>query len=496
MCGIFGAFGSSLSVSDSLEDILSILAHRGPDDMGIIEHEKYILGHNRLSIIDVQKGHQPLCDSEKKLYAIANGEIYNHEQWRDRLKGKYNFSTESDTEILLPLYQKFGTELPQKLKGMFSFILAKEDEFFVARDRLGIKPLYYAETEEGLFFASEIKALLEYSEQIKVFPPGHYYHSKEGLQPYYELPEADVFQKDLEIVLENIRQGLSQSVRRRLMSDVPVGVFLSGGLDSSIIAALMKENVSQLHSFSAGLPNSPDLKAARLVSEYLGTIHHEYIYSEAEMLSVLPKVIYHFESYDAAWLRSCIPTYLLSSLACQYVKVLLGGDGADELFAGYDYLADYNDGKTLNKELKSLIKGFHHLNLQKLDRMTMAHGLEARVPFMDIEFVEMALSIEPNLKLHQTFGIEKYLLRKAFEDYLPPEIVWRKKMEFAHGCASSKIIENHAENTISDQTFAKARFQGEPIHSKEELFYYRIFQESFSRPIPVNLVGKWNQTFH
>ena len=220
------------------------------------------------------------------------------------------------------------------------------------------------------------------------------------------------------------------------MSDVPVGVFLSGGLDSSIIAALMKENVSQLHSFSAGLPHSPDLKAARLVSEYLGTIHHEYIYSEAEMLSVLPKVIYHFESYDAAWLRSCIPTYLLSSLASQYVKVVLAGDGADELFAGYSYLSDYNDGESLNKELVSLIKEFHHCNLQKLDRMTMAHGLEARVPFLDIDFVEMALSIDPILKLHQSFGIEKYLLRKAFEDYLPQEIVWRNKMEFAHGCAS------------------------------------------------------------
>ena len=202
MCGIFGAFESSLPVADGLEDILSILAHRGPDEVGTTKKEKYILGHTRLSIVDVQKGHQPLCDSEEKLYVIANGEIYNHEQWRELLKEKYNFLTESDTEILLPLYEKFGTQLPEKLKGMFSFILAKEEEFFVARDRLGIKPLYYAETDRGLFFASEIKALLEYSEQIQAFPPGHYYHSKEGLQPYYRLREGEIFLEDLEIVLE------------------------------------------------------------------------------------------------------------------------------------------------------------------------------------------------------------------------------------------------------------------------------------------------------
>ncbi|NEO79728.1 asparagine synthase B [Moorena sp. SIO4G3] len=493
MCGIVGFFGSNLP---GFEDALSILAHRGPDGTSSICQENYALGHNRLAIIDVEGGQQPLYDPQSKLYAIANGEIYNHQQWRDRLQGNYNFSTNSDTEILLPLYQKFGTQMPQKIRGMFSFILASDQEFFVARDRLGIKPLYYAQSEEGLFFASEIKALIEHGEQIKEFPPGHYYHSNEGLQPYYDFPEVDVFLEDVEVILEKIRQGLSQSVRRRLMSDVPVGVFLSGGLDSSIIAALMKRELSELHSFSTGFANSPDLKAARLVAEYLGTIHHEYIYSEAEMLSVLPEVIYHFESYDPAWLRSCVPTYLLSHLASQYVKVVLGGDASDELFAGYSYLADYNDGKTLNQELVYRIKGLHNLNLQKLDRLTMAHGLEARVPFLDIDFVEMALTIDPTLKLYQRFGIEKWLLRKAFEDYLPPEIVWRDKMEFAHGSASSKVLAAHAEATISDQDFDRARFRGDPIKSKEELLYYRIFEQYFPQPFAVNLVGKWDRTFH
>lgn len=496
MCGIFGAFNLGSTTSNHFEDTLSILTHRGPDDLGKIYGDQYFLGHNRLAIVDVQRGKQPLCDSSSKLYAIANGEIYNHEQWRNRLRGEYDFSTDSDTEILLPLYQKFGPQLPQQLNGMFSFILAKDREFLVARDPLGIKPLYYTQSEEGLFFASEIKALIDRGEQIKEFPPGHYYHHDEGLQQYYSLPEAEFFLEDVEVILEKIRQGLSHSVRKRLMSDVPVGVFLSGGIDSSIIAALMKREVSELHSFSAGFPNSPDLKAARLVSEHLGTIHHEYIYSEAEMLSVLSKVIYHFESYDAAWLRSCIPSYLLSSLASQYVKVVLAGDGADELFAGYSYLADYDDGKALDRELRYLISKYHNSHLQKLDRMTMAHGLEARVPFLDIDFVEMALTIDSNLKLYSNFGIEKYLLRKAFEDYLPPEIVWRDKMEFSHGCASSKVLEAHAESTISDQDFAQARSQGEPISSKEELLYYKIFQQYFPKSIAVDLVGKWDRNFH
>ncbi|MDB9314637.1 asparagine synthase B [Spirulina sp. CS-785/01] len=496
MCGIVGCFGSNLITEEELATSLSSIIHRGRDDQGNIRKNNFILGHNRLSIMDVAGGHQPLYDRESQLYAIANGEIYNYPQWREQLQETYHFSTHSDTEIILPLYQQFSYELPRKLDGMFSFILGNEQEFLVARDRLGIKPLYYIEDSTNLIFASEIKALIPWKQEIKEFPNGYYYHSTQGLQSYYSFPEPDHFITDIDTILHKIRQGLSASIRKRLMSDVPVGVFLSGGLDSSIIAALMKQNVEHLHSFSVGFANAPDLKAARLVAEHLGTIHHEYIYSEAEVLSFLPEVIYHLESFNASLIRSAVPCYIVSRLASQYVKVILTGEGADELFAGYSYLANYNDGKILQEELIALIQGLHNLNLQRVDRMTMAHGVEGRVPFLDTDFVEMAMTIEPSLKLYQRFGIEKWLLRKAFANDLPSEVLWRDKMEFAHGCASSTFLDNYANKTISDEDFTEVRCRGEPISSKEELLYYRVFQKYFPSPHATNLVGMWNKTLH
>ncbi|MGB3191758.1 MAG: asparagine synthase B [Limnoraphis sp.] len=496
MCGIVGLFGSNLPTDNEFKNILSTIVYRGRDDQGNIRKNNFILGHNRLSIMDVAGGHQPLHDPKSQLYAIANGEIYNYPELRESLQETYKLLTHSDTEILLPLYQQFNSGLAQKLDGMFSFIVANEQEFLVARDRLGIKPLYYIEDGKNLIFASEIKALINQKQEIKEFPQGHYYHSTQGLQSYYSLPEPDYFITGIDTILEKIRQGLSASIHKRLMSDVPVGVFLSGGLDSSIIATLMKQNVEKLHSFSVGFANSPDLKAARLVAAHLGKIHHEYTYSEAEMLSILPEVIYHLESFNASLIRSAIPCYIVSRLASQYVKVILTGEGADELFAGYSYLANYNDGKILQAELISLIQGLHNLNLQRVDRMTMAHGVEGRVPFLDTDFVEMAMTIEPSLKLYQRFGIEKWLLRQAFADDLPREIVWRDKMEFAQGCASSTFLENHANETISDEDLVKVRCPGEPISSKEEFLYYRIFQRHFPHPHSINLVGMWEKTLH
>ncbi len=496
MCGIVGFFGSNLPTDDEVTNILSTITHRGRDDTGSIRKKNFVLGHNRLSIIDVEGGHQPLSDSENKIYTIANGEIYNYPQWCDRLKENYNFLTHSDTEILLPLYQEFDDELSQKLDGMFSFMVGNEEKFLIARDRLGIKPLYYVEDGENLIFASEIKALINHYEDIKEFPPGHFYHSIEGLKPYYCIPEINSFIQDLDLILDKIRQDLSKSVNKRLMSDVPVGVFLSGGLDSSIIASIMKQNVEELHSFSVGFADSPDLKSARLVAEYLGTIHHEYVFSEAEMLEILPDVIYHLESYNASLIRSSIPCYIVSRLASQYVKVILTGEGADELFAGYSYLAHYNDGQTLHQELISLIQGLHNLNLQRVDRMTMAHGVEGRVPFLDTDFVEMVMTIEPKLKLYQPYGIEKWLLRKAFENNLPSEIIWRNKMEFAHGCASSTFLETYANKTITDQALSEVCNSKNIISTKEELFYYRIFQQHFPHPNAINLVGMWDKTLH
>lgn len=496
MCGILSVFGPEVSTEYDFSSMLSSLVHRGPDDRGILQECNWALGHQRLSIMDVEGGHQPMQASSKGPYSICNGEIYNFRDLQSRHFPDYSFRTAADSEILLPLFESFGKELGQHLDGMFSFVVSDGQEWLAGRDRIGIKPLYHATAGDHIFFASELKALVNCAEHIQEFPNSHYYHSQAGLVPYYQLPEVPSFQQDLEAILAAIRQTLARSVQKRLMSDVPVGVFLSGGLDSSIIAALMRQHISQLHSFSVGLPHSPDLKAARLVAEHLGTIHHEYVYSEAEMLAVLPDVIYYLESYDPALVRSAIPCYIVSRLARQYVKVVLTGEGADELFAGYSYFTDYDDSRALHQESVSILQGLHNLNLQRVDRMTMAHSLEGRVPFLDIDFIELCLHIDPHLKLYSTFGIEKWLLRKAFEDLLPPEIIWRDKMEFAQGCASSGVLEKHAEAAISEQMLVEAQGQGSLVNSQEELLYYRIFQKHFPHPDAAQVIGRWGGTLH
>lgn len=496
MCGILSGFGPDVSTQYDFSSMLSSLVHRGPDDRGVVQDSNWALGHQRLSIMDVEGGHQPMQASSKALYSICNGEIYNFRDLQSRHCASYPFSTRADSEVLLPLFQTFGQQLIHQLDGMFSFVVSDGKEWLAGRDRIGIKPLYYATADDHIFFASELKPLVNCAEQIREFPNSHYYHSQAGLVAYYKLPEVTSFQQDLDVILPTMRQTLSRSVKKRLMSDVPVGVFLSGGLDSSIIAALMKQNVSQLHSFSVGLPHSPDLKAARLVAEHLGTIHHEYIYSEEEMQAVLSDVIYYLESYDPALVRSAIPCYIVSQLASQYVKVVLSGEGADELFAGYSYFADYDDSRALHQESVSILQGLHNINLQRVDRMTMAHSLEGRVPFLDTEFIELCLQIDPYLKLYSTFGIEKWLLRKAFEDLLPQEIVWRDKMEFAQGCASSGVLEQHAEALISKQILAEAQSQGLPVNTQEELFYYRIFHQHFPHPDAAQVIGRWAGALH
>ena len=496
MCGILGVFGQSPTIKNDFESMLSTLTHRGPDDTGIVRENNFTLGHQRLAIVDVAGAHQPFERPNSQIYGICNGEIYNYQELRARFKSSYDFRTHGDSEVLLPLYQQFGSQLTNHLDGMFGFVVSDGQEFIAARDPIGIKPLYYGTKGDLKFFSSEIKALVQYTDSLQEFPQGHYYKSGAGFVPYYQLPEETSFISDLEEVLNKIRASLAKSVEKRLMADVPVGVFLSGGLDSSIIAALMAERLPQLHSFSVGLPDSSDLKAARKVAEHLGTIHHEYVYTEAEMEAVLPDVIYYLESYDPALVRSAIPCYFVSRLASQYVKVVLSGEGADELFAGYSYFADYDDAIALHRESISILKGLHNLNLQRVDRMTMAHSLEGRVPFLDTEFIALCLSIEPALKLHKTYGTEKWLLRKAFADKLPELIVWRDKMEFAQGCASSTILEDRANSAISQAELDEARRQGFPIGTKEELSYYRIFQRHFPHPDAANLIGKWQGTLH
>lgn len=498
MCGILGVFGELKEDTTQYNSILHTLQHRGPDDCGMVKGVDHILGHHRLSIMDVEKGHQPLQVPNGSVSLVCNGEIYNFNELRENLAEHYPFSTHTDSEVILPIFQNENRKVAEHLDGMFSFIISGPDSYYVARDPIGIKPLYYGSDGDRIYFASEVKALTGVAERIEEFPKGHFIHSDTGFRPYYHLPEIDEFITDIDTAIVEIQQTLRKSVQKRLMSDVPVGVFLSGGLDSSIIAALMKEQLDELHSFSVGFEDAPDLKAARIVADHLGTIHHEYVYSEAEMIKALPKVIYHLESYDASLVRSAIPCYFVSRLASQFVKVILSGEGADELFAGYSYLHDYDDPKSLQRESIRILNGLHNINLQRVDRMTMAHALEGRVPFLDIEFIESVLSIEPRLKMYRTFGIEKWLLRRAFEDLLPREIVWRDKMEFAQGCGSSEVFEKKFDAS-TDPELPAVKSRGTPIamkDTKEEQLYYDLFNRFFDHPDAENLIGIWQGDLH
>jgi len=494
MCGILSVFGDLQEKKSLPETMLHFLKHRGPDDTGLIKgkigNNDFFLGHQRLSIIDVENGHQPLRSQDGTTYLICNGEIYNYKELKQQLSPEYSFSTESDNETILPLYQKNGTFFIKQLDGMFSFIMTDPKNIFIARDPIGIKPLYYGFDEKRIYFASEIKALVNHAHHIYEFPNGYYFHSTKGIKSYYHLPKNGNFITQVEDAIAAIKTSLKKSVKKRLRADVPIGVFLSGGLDSSVIAALMNKAIPELHSFSVGLNGSADLKAARIMADYLGTIHHEYIYTENEMLEILPEVIYYLESFDPALVRSAVPCFFVSRLASKSVKVILTGEGADELFAGYSYFNHYNNPHDLHKESIRIINNLHNINLQRVDRMTMAHGLEGRVPFLDTEFIETALKIDPCLKLHHTFGFEKWLLRKAYEDLLPDEITWRNKMEFAQGCGSSTIIEQIADNIPAGE-LERAQKQGCPVSSKEELFYYNIFKRHFDHPDVTKLVGRW-----
>lgn len=498
MCGILGMIGGTQQQEERFSSALTSLRHRGPDHQGTWKNGTALLGHQRLSIMDVDGGHQPLQCPESGRAMICNGEIYNYAVLKRNLPG-YPFQTGSDSEVVLPLYARRGVEAAAELDGMFSMLIAEGSGCFAARDPVGIKPLYYgtagAGSDKTLLFASELKALVGMAERIQEFPNGHWFHSRLGMRPYYRVPDPEEFLSDREAAARSIRVELEESVRKRLMSDVPVGVFLSGGLDSSIVAALMKRHIPELHSFSVGLEGAPDLEAARLVAGHLGTVHHEHTYSEEDVLRVLPEVIYHLESWDPALIRSAVPCYFVSRLARERVKVILSGEGADELFCGYSYLADYDDPRALQQESRRIVNGLHNINLQRVDRMTMAHGLEGRVPFLDTRLIETVLEIHPRLKARSAFGIEKGILRKACEDLLPRDIVWRDKMEFAQGAGSSTLLQQAAEQ-IPDHELATARGNGLPVATREELLYHRIFTGYFKHADAEDLVGRWKGALH
>lgn len=479
MCGITALFGTNDPV-----DIYSMsekLKHRGPDDFGYHAGSGIILGHTRLSIIDLKGGNQPIYNETGDKCIICNGEIYNYRELKREYLRNHRFSTDSDSEVLLHLFEEFGFDCLKLLNGMFAFIINDNGNIFAARDRIGIKPLYFGNKNGVMAFASEIKSLEGY-EDISEFPPGYYYSNITGFHQYYSI---DCFENPYlnneDEICSLIREKLFISVKRRLVSDVPVGIFLSGGLDSSIIAALMNPYVDRLHTFAVGTEGSEDLAAARKVAGFLNSKHYEYIYSEKEMKKYINDVIYYLESFDAPLVRSALPNYFVARAAKGKIKVVLTGEGADELFSGYHYLKNLNCSGALNDELLRITRSLHNVNLQRTDRMTMAHSIEARVPFLDHEFVEFAHSIPLKFRCAGDNKIEKYLLRKAFKNYLPDEILWRDKLKFSEGSGAEDLFNKIAETGISDSEFLNESSKApHNIRGKDELYFYRIYKEHFS----------------
>lgn len=486
MCGILGTHGTNREDDEALD--LSVLSHRGPDHADMVQVNAVKLGHTRLAIVDVAHGQQPLTSPDGRYWLISNGEIYNHQALRQQFPD-YPFQTHSDSEIILPLYERYGTRAVEHLDGMFAFALydTHTDALYMARDPLGIKPLYYGWRDSTLYFASEIKALHRVVESLHEFQPGHWYYDGQFIR-YYDL-QARVRQQPATPSpapsLQDIRRTLERAVEKRLMSDVPLGVYLSGGLDSTIIAAIVAQRRPGVHSFAVGIRGSSDLENARVAAQALNTQHHEYIYTVEEMLQALPEVIYHLESFDPLLVRSAIPNYFLARMTRQYVTVVLTGEGADELYAGYHYLKQFDDEHALRAELIALTTTLYNCNLQRCDRMTMAHSIEARVPFLDTEFIDLSMRVPKHHKIEPGSRVEKWALRQAFSDILPANVAWRRKEQFSQGAGSAHILAQLAEEQISDAEYAARTTQirqqtGIAITSKEMLLYYNEFARFFT----------------
>lgn len=493
MCGIVGSFPETQDrvIKNSLQQI----KHRGPDDHNIIHTPLSTLGHTRLSIIDVTHGHQPMQDDNT--WIVFNGEIYNFLNIRALIPNE--LKTLSDTEVVLQLYKMLGPDCVSLLDGMFAFAIVDEDSIFLTRDPLGIKPLYYVLKDQILYFASEIKALIDISPDIEEFPAGHWWHSDLGIRQYHHLISDTIYPeycdaKEIKDHLPRIHHTLQQAVEKRMIADenVPVGVSLSGGLDSSIVAAIAREINPDLNTFVVGVSGAEDIEASINVANFLGTTHHIYEYSLEEMVSVLPEVIYHLESYDAPLIRSAIPNYFLAKLASEHVKVILTGEGADELFAGYEYLEDIDDSNQLQNELLLLTRKLQNTNLQRADRMSMAHGLEARVPFLDKEFVDLALALPAEWKMQDEKHLEKQLLRDACQGLVPQHILNRPKSKFSDGAGSINYLSEYANRQITEDEFLKnePKVSQYDLRSKEELLYFQIFEGMFGSELSSRIKGR------
>ena len=463
--------------------MLARLRHRGPDGRGERSVAGTWLGHSRLSIVDLDTGDQPIGDRAGRRWVVCNGEIYNHQRLRADLD--WPFRTRSDSEVALAVVSAYGEDGVRLLRGMFAFVTATaRGQVVAARDRIGVKPLYWARIGTATVFASELGAFdREHRGLVEEFPPGHAWTPERGLVRYADdLHEHQPELTTREQARTAIRETFVTAVRRRMMSDVPVGVFLSGGLDSSLVAAVMADEAARtgrtVRSFAAGTAGSSDLAAARTVAEHLGLQHHERVYTADEVVDALPSVVASMESFEPSLVRSAVPNYLLAQMTARHVKVVLTGEGADELYAGYHHLREIGDPDDLRAELVRSVAGLHNLNLQRCDRVTMAHGVEARVPFLDLDVIATAQRVPIEWKLPGELGQEKRILREAFEGWLPPEVLWRRKEQFGDGSGTAAVMAERARELVPDVDWRAVRLAGlPPARSREELGYQRMFAE-------------------
>jgi asparagine synthase (glutamine-hydrolysing) len=506
MCGIVCAFDLKQKVTELRPQVLEMskkIRHRGPDWSGIYSDTNAILAHERLAIVDPTSGKQPLYSEDKKLILAANGEIYNHRELRKQFEGNYNFQTESDCEVILALYQEKGADFLDELNGIFGFAIydTNTDEYFVARDHMGIIPLYMGWDQHGTFYvASELKALEGVCTKIELFPPGHYLSSKDGeLKQWYsrDWMEYDAV-KENETIIQEIKEALEAAVHRQLMSDVPYGVLLSGGLDSSVTSAIAKKYAQkriesddtseawwpQLHSFAVGLEGSPDLAAAQKVADHISTIHHEIKFTIQEGLDAIKDVIYNLETYDITTIRASTPMYLMARvIKSMGIKMVLSGEGADEIFGGYLYFHKAPNAKEFHEETVRKLSKLHMYDCLRANKSLAAWGIEGRVPFLDKEFMDVAMRINPQDKMINGERMEKWVLRKAFEDMIPESVAWRQKEQFSDGVGYSWIdtLKEVVDREVTDEQLVNAKYKF-PIQtptSKEEFYYRSIFAEHF-----------------
>ena len=506
MCGIVGIFQIKQQTSELRKKALKMsqkIRHRGPDWSGIYVGKTAILAHERLSIVDPQSGGQPLYSPDKKQILAVNGEIYNHRDIRAKYAGKYEFQTGSDCEVILALYKDKGIHFLEDLNGIFAFALYDEekDDYLIARDPIGVIPLYIGKDNDGrVYVASELKALEGFCDRYEPFLPGHYFWGKEGKMTRWYTRDWMSYDavKDNGASVADVHDALEAAVQRQLMSDVPYGVLLSGGLDSSVISAIAKKYSAkrietdsqsaawwpQLHSFAVGLKGAPDLAKAKEVAEHIGTVHHEINYTVQEGLDAIRDVIYFIETYDVTTVRASTPMYLLARvIKSMGIKMVLSGEGADEVFGGYLYFHKAPTAKDFHEETVRKLSKLYLYDCLRANKSLSAWGVEGRVPFLDKEFLDVAMRLNPEAKMCPGSTIEKKIVREAFSDMLPESVAWRQKEQFSDGVGYSWIdsLKAMTAQAVSDEQMAHAaeRFPINPPMNKEEYYYRSIFEEHF-----------------